>query len=194
MALSHFNNSHAARNKWEVVNPALFEASFMLPDLDGETDNLTTTFLLEHIRSISGLDGVTPPMGTVIQKYKQAERVYLGTPEQTHLELQVVFSLNLNDANENYIYTTLRKWYNKSFNPANGQYGLKKDYSGSMVVVEYNRDGSIWRKINCLDVIPTQPTGLNDDNYDNGNEAKEISITFFVDNWKEETVGLPVYE
>ena len=194
MALSHFKNSHAAVNKWEVVNPALFEVTILPPVLDGEQDNLTTQLLLEHVRSISGLDGLNPAMGTVIQKYKQAERVYLGVPEQTHLELAMTFSLNLNDSNENYIYTTLRKWYNKAFNPATGAYGLKKDYCGSMVIVEYNRDGSIWRKVTCNNVIPGQPTGMNDRNYDNGNEANEISITFQCDIWDDETVGLPVYE
>lgn len=196
MALSHFKNSHAAVNKWEVVNPALFEVTLLPPALDGDKEggDLTTQLLLEHVRSISGLDGLNPAMGTVIQKYKQAERVYLGVPETTHLELQMTFSLNLNDSNENYIYTTLRKWYNKAFNPATGQYGLKKDYCGSMVIVEYNRDGSIWRKVTCINVIPGQPTGMNDRNYDNGNEANEISITFNADCWDDQTVGLPVYE
>ena len=194
MSLSHFKNSHAAVNKWEVVNPAMFEVTILPPTLDGQQDDKTTQLLLEHVRSISGLDGLNPAMGTVIQKYKQAERVYLGVPEQTHLELQMTFSLNLNDSNENYIYTTLRKWYNKAFNPATGQYGLKKEYCGSMVIVEYNRDGSIWRKITCVNVIPGQPTGMNDDSYDNGNEAKELSITFNCDGWLDETVGLPVYK
>ena len=194
MALSHFKNSHAAVNKWEVVNPAMFEVTLLPPTLDGQQDDKTTQLLLEHVRSISGLDGLNPAMGIVIQKYKQAERDYLGVPEQTHLELQMTFSLNLNDSNENYIYTTLRKWYNKAFNPATGQYGLKKDYSGSMVIVEYNRDGSIWRKISCTNVIPGQPTGMNDRNYDSGNEAYELSITFNCDGWLDETVGLPVYE
>ena len=192
MALSHFKNSHAAVNKWEVVNPAFFEVTILPPTLDGQQDDKTTQLLLEHVRSISGLDGINPPMGTVIQKFKQAERVYLGVPEQTHLELAMTFSLNLNDSNENYIYTTLRKWYNKSFNPATGQYGLKKEYCGSMVIVEYNRDGSVWRKITCKDIFPSgQMTGMGDRNYDNVNEANELQITFICDYWDEETIGLP---
>ena len=194
MSLSHFKNSHAAVNKWEVVNPAMFEVTILPPTLDGQQDDKITQLLLEHVRSISGLDGLTPPLGMVIQKYKQAERVYLGVPEQTHLELGMTFSFNLNYSNENYLYTTLRKLYNKAFYPATGQYGLKKEYCGSMVIVEYNRDGSIWRKVVCVNVIPGQPTGMNDRNYDSGNEANELSITFQCDGWIDETVGLPVYE
>lgn len=193
MALSHFKNSTAAVNKYEVVNPALFEVTILPPTLDGQNDN-TTQLLLEHVISISGLDGLNPAMGTVIQKYKQADRVYLGVPDTTHLELGMTFSLNLNDANENYIYTSLRKWYNKAFNPATGAYGLKKDYCGSMVIVEYNRDGSIWRKTTAINVIPGQPTGMNDRNINSGNEANELSMTFIADCWTDNTVGLPTYE
>lgn len=191
--LSHFKNSTAAVNKYEVVNPALFEVTILPPTLNG-VDDKTTQLLLEHVISVSGLDGLNPSMGTVIQKYKQADRVYLGVPETTHLELSMTFSLNLNDANENYIYTTLRKWYNKAFNPATGSYGLKKDYCGSMVIVEYNRDGSIWRKTTCINVIPGQPTGMNDRNINSGNEANELSMAFYADCWDDNTVGLPVYE
>jgi hypothetical protein len=193
MALSHFKNSTAAVNKYEVVNPALFEVTILPPTLDGTNDN-TTQLLLEHVISISGLDGLNPAMGTVVQKYKQADRVYLGVPDTTHLELGMTFSLNLNDANENYIYTSLRKWYNKAFNPATGAYGLKKDYCGSMVIVEYNRDGSIWRKTTAINVIPGQPTGMNDRNINSGNEANELSMTFIADCWTDNTVGLPTYE
>jgi len=198
MSLSHFKNSHAAVNKWEVVNPAFFEVTLLPPTntTDGEkADDLTTQLLLEHVISISGLDGVNPNVGTVIQKYKQADRVYAGVPESTHLELTMVFSLNLNDVNENYIYTTLKKWYNKVYNPANGAYGVKKGYCGSMVIVEYNRDGSIWRKLSCINVFPTgQPTGMGDRNINSGNEANELTITFNADTWDDSTVGLPIYE
>lgn len=193
MALSHFRNSHAAVNKWEVVNPAMFEVTILPPTLEGNNEQMTQ-LLLEHVISISGLDGLNPAMGTVIQKYKQADRVYLGVPETTHLELSMTFSLNLNDANENYIYTSLRKWYNKAFNPATGAYGVKKEYCGSMVIVEYNRDGSIWRKTTCINVIPGQPTGMNERNINSGNEANELSMTFMADCWNDQTVGLPTYE
>lgn len=194
MALSHFRNSQAAVNKWEVVNPAFFEVTLLPPALDGSNVGIAQ-LLLEHVISISGLDGVNPQVGTVIQKYKQADRVYAGVPESTHLELSMTFSLNLNDSNENYIYTTLRKWYNKAFNPANGAYGVKKDYCGSMVIVEYNRDGSIWRRINAVNVFPTgQPTGMGDRNINSGNEANELSVQFNADCWDEEAVGLPIYD
>lgn len=195
MALSHYRNSHAAVSKYEVVNPSLFEVTILPPDFPSGGDDNTTTLLLEHVRSISGLDGLNPSIGTAVQKFKQAERHYAGGPESTHLELGLTFSLNLNDANENYIYTTLRKWCDMIFNPANGAMGLKRQYCGQMVIVEYNRDGSIWRKITCSDCFPTgQMTGMGERSYEDPNSANELSITFMVDLWDEKTIGLPVYE
>ena len=49
MSLSHFKNSHAAVNKWEVVNPAMFEVTILPPTLDGQQDDKTTQLLLEHV-------------------------------------------------------------------------------------------------------------------------------------------------
>ena len=61
-----------------------------------------------------------------------------------------------------------------------------------MVIVEYNRDGSVWRKITCKDIFPTgQMTGMGDRNYDSVNEANALQITFICDYWDEETIGLP---
>lgn len=193
MALSHYKNSHAASKKWEVVNPALFEITIIPPA--AVTDDLTTTLFLEHVRNIDGLDGLNPNIGTAVQKFKQAERHYAGGPDSTHLDLNVLFSLNLNDSNENYIYTSIRKWRDLVWNPANGAAGLKKEYAGTMIIVEYNRDGSVWRKITCADVFPTgQPTGMGNKNYDGINEASELSVPFICDVWDEKTVGLPIYE
>ena len=205
MALSHFKNSTAAMGKFEVVNPSLFEVTIMPPwNVDSEgsllsspTKQVTATneLLLQHVRTIGGLDGVNPSVGIVSQKFKYAERMYAGGPDSTHLELAMTFSLNLNDSNENYIYTCLRQWCDIIYNPANGAMGLKSEYCGSMIILEYNRDGSIWRKITCYNVFPNgQITGMGDRSYDDPNSANELSITFICDYWKEETVGLPVYD
>jgi hypothetical protein len=90
----------------------------------------------------------------------------------------------------------LRKWYNLIYNPQNGETLTKQQYaSGSiMEIVEHDRDGSIWRRIKCLNFFPsTPPTGLNDDNYDSMSDAKTVSITFLVDDWLEQSVGMLQY-
>ena len=90
----------------------------------------------------------------------------------------------------------LRKWYDLIYNPQNGQMLTKKQYAkGSILnIIEHDRNGAIWRKVTCFDFFPsTPPTGLNEDNYDSMGDAKTVSITFIVDDWMEETVGMDQY-
>jgi hypothetical protein len=194
---SHYNNSQAATNMWEVVSPALFEVDFSFPALINGDPNNDPILMFEHVRSITGLDGVTPTVGNVVQKYKYAERHYAAAgPDKTSLELTVTFTMNLNDSQHNYIYNMLRKWYDLIYNPQNGQMLTKKQYAeGSRLFIsEHDRNGAIWRKINCFNFFPsTPPTGLNDDNYDSTGDAKTVSITFIVDDWVEETIGMNQY-
>jgi hypothetical protein len=194
---SHYRNSDAATNMWEVVSPALFEVDLRFPTiLTGDSKN-NSELMLQHVRSISGLDGLTPTVGNVVQKYKYAERHYAAAgPDKTSLELQITYTLNLNSEHENYIYNMLRKWYNLVYNPQNGQMLTKAQYAGgsTMTISEHDRNGAIWRKITCYNFFPsTPPTGLNDDNYDSMGDAKTVSITFMVDDWVEQTVGLEEY-
>ena len=193
---SHYKNSDAATHMWEVVSPALFEVYLTFPTiLQGKISN--PDLMVQHVRSISGLDGLTPTITNVVQKYKYAERHYAAAgPDKTSLELTITYTLNINDAHENYIYNMLRKWYDLVYNPQNGQTLVKKDYAGGsiMKIYEHDRNGAIWRKVTCLDFFPsTPPTGLNDDNYDNTGDAKTVSITFIVDDWVEETIGMDQY-
>ena len=194
---SHYRNSDAATQMWEVVSPALFEVYFKFPDILSGDSKINPELMFQHVRSISGLDGLTPTVGNVVQKYKYAERHYAAAgPDKTSLELQITYTLNLNDSHENYIYNMLRKWYNLIYNPQNGQMLTKLQYAAgsTMTIYEHDRNGAIWRKITCLNFFPsTPPTGLNDDNYDSMGDAKTVSITFMVDDWVEQTVGLEEY-
>jgi hypothetical protein len=194
---SHYRNSEAATKMYEVVSPALFEVDITFPELiSGDIQG--SSLMIEHVRSISGLDGLTPTVGNVVQKYKFAERHYAAAgPDKTSLELTITYTLNLNDSHENYIYNMLRKWYNLIYNPQNGQMLTKKEYaSGSRLYIkEHDRNGSIWRKITCFDFFPsTPPTGLNEDSYDSVNDAKNVSITFIVNDWVEQMVGMKDYK
>lgn len=192
---SHYRNSNAASKMWEVVSPALFEVDFQFPRIiqGNEGARYEPKILLEHVRSISGLDGLTPTIGNVVQKYKYAERHYAAAgPDKTSLEITITFTLNLDDNHENYVYNLFRRWYNLVYNPQNGQTLTKKDYAAgsTMDIYEHDRDGSVWRHIKCFDFFPsTPPTGLNEDNYDSMGDAKTLSITFIVDDWVEYVQG-----
>lgn len=181
--LPHYRNSQAAINHWEPVYNAMFELTLFSP-------TELSPILIEHVKSISGLDDLNPSVTTTEQKYKQATRSYAGFPEKTTLDLTVVFTMNLDDSNENYVYTSLRRWRNMIWDPLTGASGMKKDYCGSGVIVQFNRDGSVYRKIILKDVFPTgNLTGMGDLAYDNS-EAAELTLNLRCDYWDEQLIGI----
>ena len=183
MSLPHYTQSRTSNNKWEPISPSLFELTLFTPNGDD------TALLLDHVRSIGGLDLLNPAIEAIGQKSKFADRSFAGMPTQTYTDLTVLFSLNLNDANENFIYNSMRNWYKLQYDPATGEMGLKKDYTGSGIIVLYNRAGQIFRKVTVKDIFPTgNPAFMDELNYDT-NEPAELTMVFRCDNWVDENVG-----
>jgi hypothetical protein len=183
MSLPHYTQSKASISKYEPIYPNLFEVTLFTPNGDG------TELILQHVKSIGGLNAVNPSFDAVGQKFKFADRSYAGMPTQTFVDLTINFTLNLNENNSNYIYNTMRNWYKLIYDPLTGEMGLKKDYVGSMIVVQYNRAGDIFRKITFKDVFPTgQPTFVDELSYET-QDAAELSMVYRCDHWVEENVG-----
>ena len=183
MALPHYTQSRTSNNKFEPIYPSLFEVTLFSPLGDD------TAMILEHVKSIGGLNNLNPAVETVGQKYKFADRSFAGMPTQTFVDLTVNFTLNLNDANENFIYNTMRNWYKLIYDPLTGEMGLKKDYTGSGIIVQYDRAGSIFRKITVKDIFPTgQPDFLDELSYET-NDPAELTMVYRCDNFVEENVG-----
>jgi hypothetical protein len=183
MPLPHYTQSRASSQKYEPIQPNLFEVTLFTPLGDD------TGLLLEHVKTISGLDSLNPSVDAVTQKYKFADRSFAGMPTQTYADITLNFTLNLNEANENYIYNQMRNWYKLTYDPLTGEMGLKRDYVGSMIVVQYNRAGDIFRKITLKDVFPSgQLTFADELNYETS-DAAELSVVYRCDHWVEENVG-----
>ena len=183
MPLPHYTQSRTSNNRYEPIYPSLFEVTIFSPLSDD------TGLLLEHVKSIGGLNGLNPSVDAVGQKYKFADRSFAGMPTQTFVDLTLNFTLNLNDANENFIYNSMRNCYKLTYDPLTGEMGLKRDYTGSMIIVQYNRAGDIFRKITLKDVFPTgQPDFLDELSYET-NDPAELTMTYRCDNWVEENVG-----
>jgi len=183
MPLPHYTQSRASSQRYEPVQPNLFEVTVFSPLGDD------TGLILEQVKTIGGLNNLNPAVDAIGQKYKFADRSFASMPGQTFLDLTVNFSLNLNEANENYIYNTFRNWYKLIYDPLTGEMGLKKDYVGSMIIVQYNRAGDIFRKITCKDVFPTgQPDFVDELSYETP-DAVDLTMTYRCDHWVEENVG-----
>ena len=177
MPLPHYTQSRASSQRYEPIQPNLFEVTVFSPLGDD------TGLILEQVKTIGGLNNLNPAVDAIGQKYKFADRSFASMPGQTFMDLTVNFSLNLNEANENYIYNTFRNWYKIIYDPLTGEMGLKKDYVGSMIIVQYNRAGDIFRKITCKDVFPTgQPDFVDELSYETP-DAVDLTMTYRCDHW-----------
>lgn len=180
--LPHFLNSKAATKWYEPFYQNLFEVTILPP--------ATVTggsILIEHVNKISGLlqDKGTD---TIEQKYKFATRSYAsGVPTATTNDLTVSFSLNLNDANELYVYKTIRDWFRLVYNPLTGEQGLKKDYIGTMIVTNFNRKGDIFWQRTFHDCIPKGDLPELGLDYAGGDKV-DMDVQFRSDWWEENIV------
>lgn len=180
MPLPHFSQARASRENFEPVYPNLFEVTFLPPN------NIDGALLLEHVNTVGGLDAINPVIDPVTQKYKFTDRSYAGMPAQTFVDITVNFSLNLNDSNQIYIYKTLYDWYRRIYDPETGEQGLKTDYVGTLIVVQFNRPGDIFRKVTLRDTFPTgNLVGLDALDYSTP-EPMTIEVVWRSDHWTQE--------
>ena len=122
----------------------------------------------------------------VEQKYKFATRSYAsGVPTSTVVDLSVSFSINLNDANQVYVYKTLRDWARLIYNPLTGEQGLKKDYIGKVVVINHNRKGEIFWQRTFHSAFPVGDMPNFDLDYSGGAPLEMADVKFRCDYWQE---------
>jgi hypothetical protein len=182
MPLPHYTQAKASIQKFEPVYQNLFEVTILTPL------NQDSSLILQHVKSIGGLNNLNPTVEAVGQKYKFADRSYAGMPGQTFAELALAFTVNLNDANQAYMYKYMRDWYKLTYDPLTGEMGIKANYTGTMIVVQYNRRGDVFRKITFKDCFPTgQPTFVDSLAYETA-EPAEVAMTIRSDYWIEENL------
>lgn len=180
--LPHYTRNKASYDKYEPFYQNLFEVTIIPPDsVSGGT------ILLDHVNKISGLSQ-DRGSETVTQQYKFAKRTYAsGVPTDTTTQPKIDFSLNLSDANELYVYKTIRDWWRIAFNPLTGEQGLKKDYVGTIIVQNYNRKGDIFWTRTFHDCIPKGDLPELSLDYSAG-EVVTMEVEWNSDWWEENIV------
>jgi hypothetical protein len=181
MALPHYSQDQTSKKgmQYEPVQANLFEVTILPP-----AGVAGSSLLLQHVNKITGLN-LYKEISPVDQKYKFSKRSYAGMPDDTTIEPEIEFSLNLNDSNQAYLYKTLREWYNKQYNPQTGAMGLKKDYTGTLVVVEYNRAGDIYRTVTLEDCFIISGLPFLEENAYETTEAQVLTVKWKANTFKE---------
>ncbi|BBI90411.1 baseplate subunit [Tenacibaculum phage PTm1] len=135
--LNHVRNSQAGRRNYEMVTDALYKVTFIPPAGVAGAEILT-----EQCISITGWKRPGPE--AVQQQFNQARRNYASVDVDNTQTLSATFEMNLNEANQNYVYNTMVDWANLIFNDQTGERGLKKDYVGTIIIEQHDPKGNIY--------------------------------------------------
>jgi hypothetical protein len=181
--LPHYRNSKAAMNKFEPTYQSQFEILLTPP-----AAVTGWTLVMENVTNIGGIE-VNKQPGLVSQKYKSAIRNFAGGAiDDTSIKITLDFEVNLDDSNSAYVYKALRKWCDLIYDPLTGRQGLKKDYTGGPLIINYfNKNGDIYRQVTAPVVFPTTAiAGFgNDANFSENGIYKVTGFTLNADYWDE---------
>ena len=178
--LPHYQNSLFGINKYEPVYLNQFEVLITPPGpvLGGQ-------ILVQQVTNLTGLEVDKTP-APIQQRYKFAVRNYAGAkPDQTYFDLVLSFTVNLNDANSMYVFKTLRQWTDLIYNPLTGAMGVKTDYTGTIVISIFNKQGDVFRRITCKDCFPTTPLTVMELDYQ-AIDIYNVTMTWAVDYWDDQ--------
>jgi hypothetical protein len=146
--LPHFKNSAAGPGKFEPIYLNQFEVIITPPPAVSGKIGFGNNLMLEHVLKVTSLpEYAGSGSAVVIQNYKFSQRTYApARPAQTYHQFTIDFEVNLNNANDMYIYNALRAWADLIYNPLTGRQGLKTDYADANIqITQFNRAGLIFR-------------------------------------------------
>ena len=182
--LPHWDNSRAATGYFEPVFQNQFELIITPPATITENVDL----LVEQVLTVSGIPEFLTS-GTQNQTYKFAKRAYAkATPNDTLVNLDVKFEVNLNDENNMYVYNTLRGWGDLIYDPLTGRQGLKKDYVGEIYLGIFNKAGDIFREFRFAPAFLKEPLSAITLDY-NSDSIYQLTAKFVCDTYRETRIG-----
>lgn len=179
--LPHYRNSQAAMQKFEPVYNAQFEIIITPP-----AAVTGWTLVMDNCTKVEGIETNRLPE-TVKQTYKSAVRSFAGgMVTDAVLEIKLDFEVNLDDSNSAYVYKALRKWCDLIYDPLTGKMGLKKDYTGGPMIINYfNKAGDIFRQVKCPVVFPKSPLPAMGSDFTDGGIYKITGFSLNADYYEE---------
>jgi hypothetical protein len=141
---------------------------------------------MENVIKVGGVE-VNKLPAVVEQKYKSAKRSYAGgIVDDTSINITLDFEVNLDDNNSAYVYKALRKWCDLIYDPLTGRTGLKRDYAGGPLIINYfNKNGDIFRQIKAPVVFPTTPITPIESDFTSNDIYRISGFTLRADYWEE---------
>jgi len=185
MPLPHFTQLQSTNVNFEPVYPSLFEITFVLPSLlqDEGRDPLV---MLENATNVDL--PLTPDINATQQRFKFSTRRYLTLPEDTHMDFQIKFNMNVNEDGAVFVWNTLKSWYDKAWNSQNGSTMYKRDLVGTVVVNQHDKKGFVIRRVTYHNSQLMGIGGTTLDWTQNTSIIEPVEVKFTSDYWTDEYI------
>ena len=187
--LPHIKNVAAGMHKWDPVQQSIFLVGFKVPpSMQGEYNPDELNILSQQVISVSGLDNLNHSVKMYQQKYLGVDRSFFNPViDNTGIEYTITFNLNIRDRNDVYVFKLFKEWINLIYTLSTGVMSLIGQAYGKMIILEANRDGTVWRQIVLKNVVVTDIKGMETLDYTSP-DARILQVTFHADYW-DETAG-----
>ena len=184
--LPHYSASRANVKLYEPIYKNIFVAIITPPPI--LQTHPYVTIVPEHILSIDIGDALRiSPTDVVEQKYQFVTRSFTKSkPSQTHVDIKLTLTLNLDENNANYIYDFFRKWADLIFHRPTGLRTLKVEHVGELYVAIANKKFNVFHQFLFKPILlkSFDETGFNSLDY-NSEDLAQFSVTFRADDWIE---------
>lgn len=190
MPLPHFtqisvNDSGGVGSKpQEPVFLNLFEVTFVLPTIL-QSQGRDPILMLQQATSIDLM--LTESIDVKDQRFKYSTRAFLSTPNQTHVEFDIKFNVNVNEQGSMEIWNTLKAWYDLVWNSQNGTLHYKMDTIGTIIVNQHDKKGVVIRRVTFQNAQLKSVNGISLD-WSSNDIWSDVSASFVADFWIDEYI------
>ena len=187
--LPHIKNVAAGMNRWDPVHQSIFLVAFTVPpSMQGEYNQDELNILSQQVKSVNGLDNLNNSVKMYTQKYLGVDRAFFNPAiDNTGIDYTIIFNLNIRNRNDVYVFRLFKEWINLIYNLATGVIALIDQAYGKMIILEANRDGTIWRQVVLKNVVVTDIKGMESLDYES-QDVRTLNVSFHADYW-DETIG-----
>lgn len=190
MPLPHFsqitvNDSGGVGTKpQEPVFLNLFEVSFVLPTIL-QAQGRDPILMLQQATNIDL--NLTESIDVKEQRFKYSTRAFLTTPNQTHIEFNIKFNVNVNEQGSMEVWNVLKSWYDLVWNSQNGSLHYKSDTIGTVIVNQHDKKGVVIRRVTFQNAQLKSVAGISLD-WGSNDIWSEVQADFVADFWIDEYI------
>ena len=169
----------------EPVYMNLFEITFIMPTIL-QAQGRDPILMLQQAKSVDL--NLTPDITTKEQRFKYSTRAFVTTPQQTHIEFNIKFNVNVNQQNSMETWNVLKAWYDLVWNSQNGTLHYKSDIIGTIIVNQHDRKGVVLRRATFQNAQILGVGGIQLDWSKNADIWDDVEAKFVADYWIDEYI------